>query len=533
MLALSWRCACLVTFAIMALSVRADLPPDKDNRARQPTQEQLDRQEALKLYTKALLQKSEHRYLESIHTLEAARGLDPKAAAVHRQLGALHQLLDHETDAVASFQKAVELDPDDGDAWFHCAQLQRLQSRPKEAAEALSRGTKAASLVEQPAVRYAMFLELGDVWEELKEPSKAADAFDAAWSILSKPEQLLVHAAIEPEQVLPRSAELLERVGRNAAAAKQFDRALAAFGKAGEVYPECKPRVALNLAGVYVAQEEYEKALKAVNLYLDSKPLGTEGYERKITILRKLKRDVVEALEGHLAKDRDNIPLKLLYARELASAGKLQAAEAQYASLATDAPDAEVYRGLFAVYLRTSGGDVRILNELDEALKAISAKDDKGEPVPADAHAVAQAHAMLDALRDDPKAVKAVLQAASDKLGTAELVLKTRLSLAALADHTKQLDLAERLYRSCLQNDSPHGRRDEQDIYYGLLRILWREHKHQAIVDVCESGLKNARRINRVVLYDDMARALNALGKTDEALKQADKAVAAAGAMSS
>jgi tetratricopeptide (TPR) repeat protein len=527
MLALSQRSLCLVALTLIVGLSRGELPPDRDNRARQPTQEEKDRQEALKLFTKALLQKSDHKYLEAVRTLEEARRLDPQAAGIHKTLATLHQLLDHREEAVKSYRKAVELDPEDGEAWFHFAQVLRLQNSTKEAAEALVRGVKAESLAERPADRYAMLLELGDIWEELKEPAKAADTFEQAWTILSKPEQLLVHAAIEADQVLPRSSELLERIGRNAALARQFDRAITAFGKAQQVYPENKPRLSLNRAEVYLLQEDYERALKAVNAYLESKPQGTEGYERKIVILRKLKRDVVQALEAHLSEDRDNTSLRLLYARELANAGKFSAAKEEYAKLAKEAPDADVYRGLFSVYRKTSGGK-EILESLDSALKKFS-KDEGSQPAPEPLE-LARAQAMLAALREDAESVKTTLDAASAKIATGELTLKTRLTLAALADHTKQLDQAEKLYRSCLKSVAPGGRSEELEAYIGLLNILWRQRNYEGIVDVCEQGLKNGRRINRVMLYDDLARALDCLGKTEEALQQADKAVEAAGA---
>jgi tetratricopeptide (TPR) repeat protein len=523
--------SCLV-FGILAVTARFTLaqpPEDRDDRARQPTRQELDEREALKLYTKALLQKSEHRYLQAIHSLEDAQKLDPKSAAIQRALGGLHQLLDHQDESLRCYAKAVELDPVDGETWYHYAQVLRLKNKLTEATEALTRGAKAPSLSDRAAVRFTIFMEQGDIYEELKEPAKAADAFDQAWKILEKPDPLLLEAAIEPDQVLPRSSELLERIGRNAAAAKQDERAIAAFRQAEKVDPDSKPRLCLNLSDVYFARQDYQSALTAVNTYLQGRPAGIEAYERKVKILRKLNADIPAALAGDIAKDDNNLPLHLLYARELVAAGKQEEAESEYLSLAAKSPEPDVYRGLFAVFAKQPQGGDLLLDNLDRTLRKAAPKNEKDE-TPGDPLKAAQARAMMAALRDDAQAVKVVLEAAGPKIGTGELLPQTRLALALLADHTRQLDQAERLYRSCLDGAGIGFRRDEQEVYYGLLRVLWRQRKHQEIIDLCQQGLKQGRRVNRVLFYTDMARALGQLGKMDEALKQADKAVEFAGA---
>jgi tetratricopeptide (TPR) repeat protein len=521
-----------LSVGILAVTTRcafAQQPEDRDDRARQPTRQELDEREALKLFTRALLQKSEHRYLQAIHTLEDARKLDPKSAAIERALGGLHQLLDHQDESLRCYARAVELDPGDGETWYHYAQLLRLKNKLSDAVDALARGAKAPSLADRAAVRFTIFMEQGDVDEELKDPAKAADAFDQAWRILEKPDPLLLEGAIEPDQVLPKSSELLERIGRNAAAAKQFERAIAAYRQAEKVDPESKPRLCLNLSEVYLAKQDYQSALTAVNTYLQGKPAGIEAYERKVKILRKLNADIPAALADDVAKDENNLPLRLLYARELVAAGKGEDAESEYLALAAKSPEPDVYRGLFALYAGQTKGGERLLDDLDRTLLKAAPKNEKDD-APGDPFKAAQARAMMAALREDARAVKVVLEAARPKIGTGELALQTRMSLALLADHTKQLDQAERLYRSCLEGAGIGFRRDEQEVYYGLLRVLWRQRKHQEIIDLCEQGLKQGRRVNRVLFYTDMARALGQLGKIDEALKQADKAVEVAGA---
>ena len=58
---------------------------------------------------------------------------------------------------------------------------------------------------------------------------------------------------------------------------------------------------------------------------------------------------------------------------------------------------------------------------------------------------------MLAALREDPVMVKRLLIEANERLASpVKPGFTTRSTLASLAFRTKQLDLAERLYRSCL-----------------------------------------------------------------------------------
>src|SRR2546421_928684 len=108
-----------------------------------------------------------------------------------------------------------------------------------------------------------------------------------------------------------------------------------------------------------------------------------------------------------------------------------------------------------------------------------------------------------------------------------------RLLTAALAERTGGLDLAERLYRSCLDKDGRVAdfgvrRQSEAEVYGGLLRVLNLNRKHEAIVQLCKQGLEQADATNRVMFHLDLAHALVALGKGKEALEAADAAVDAA-----
>jgi tetratricopeptide (TPR) repeat protein len=97
-----------------------------------------------------------------------------------------------------------------------------------------------------------------------------------------------------------------------------------------------------------------------------------------------------------------------------------------------------------------------------------------------------------------------------------------------LASRTKQLDYAEKLYRSCL--DKIAGSREmEADVYVGLIRVLKLRYKHQAILEVCKTGLKKAQLTNRLLFHTEMGRAYQHLEKHDEAIRAYEQAVQDAG----
>ena len=136
---------------------------------------------------------------------------------------------------------------------------------------------------------------------------------------------------------------------------------------------------------------------------------------------------------------------------------------------------------------------------------------------------------MLQVMRGDGDLVKKMLDDARQRLtGRPGLAFPTRLLLAALAARTNKLDAAESLYRSCLNPAGGVVRGDEQEVYFGLLRVLMLAHKYEDVVTVATQGLKNEN-THLAPLYEDLALAQMALGKDAEALDAADEVVRKAG----
>ncbi len=92
--------------------------------------------------------------------------------------------------------------------------------------------------------------------------------------------------------------------------------------------------------------------------------------------------------------------------------------------------------------------------------------------------------------------------------------------LAVLADKHQKLEEAEDFYRRSLMDAGPET---EALVYGGLLRVLWKANKFEAIVQVCRDGLKKSQATNQILFHNDMAKALARLGKMEAALQAADR----------
>jgi tetratricopeptide (TPR) repeat protein len=400
--------------------------------------------------------------------------------------------------------------------------------RPKEARVALRRTVKCAGIKERPDLLAQAWFDLALLAEQAADWKEAETALRQVAAILEKPAALLEVGVLSRDEITAQAAETYERLGRICLRAGAVDRAVAAFGQAQKKDPIRAARLAFNLAQVYEGQGKYRAALSRLEDYLRTQPQGTEGYELKIKLQRKLKRDadVLPELQTASGRDPANTNLKLLLAREYSLAGKADQAERIYLELLKKTVNPEVYRGLFALYKSQGArGGERVLRLLDTAVDA-GMGSDKKVGVAAEA---ASARAMLVVLRSEPELVKLMLPAAEAWLKRrAKFAYGTRALLATLAARTRQLDAAEEMYRSCLGR--PGGLQDmEADVYGGLLRVLKLRNKHAAIVALCKQGLAKAEITNRVLFHIEMARAQLLLGKHKEALAAANAAVNDAG----
>jgi tetratricopeptide (TPR) repeat protein len=482
---------------------------------------EIDHVEALKLYGLGVVAERHNRLIEAVRSYEEAARLDPKAAAPLRALAPIYLALDRTDDALEACRKALELDPDDYDTAYLYGRQLRAVNKVKEAIVVLRRTAALPGLKERPDLLLQICLELGAVCETDDDLKGAENAYRDATKVFDQPDALVEQGPYTREEIDGQAGETYERLGRLCLRAGRTDQAVAAFLQAQKKDPARAARLSYNLASVYASQGKAREALERLDEYLVTQPQGVEGYELKISLQRKLGRDdaVVPDLEAACGHDKQNISLQLLLAREYHRAGRNADAERIYLDSARDSPSPEVYRGLFDLYkAMTHPG--RVLDALDKAVGDAAAKGDKP-----DASAASRARAMLQVVRGDGELVKQLLIEANQRLRFPRgLAFQTRLVLAALAARTHQLDVAEALYRSCLERTGGVGRNEEQEVYFGLLRVLMLAHKYEEVVTVATQGLSNEATL-LAPLYEDLALAQMALGRTAEALAAADEVV--------
>jgi tetratricopeptide (TPR) repeat protein len=370
-----------------------------------------------------------------------------------------------------------------------------------------------------------MCFDLGMIAESLNDDARALQALQQVADLLENSAALADEGISSVEEIDSQACDVYERMAKICLRSKMFDQAVASFGKAqkkaGEKQAGRSNYINYSLAQVLAAKEDYAGALKPLDEYLRSGPSDLEPYKLKIELLTKLKRrpEIAPFLEACCQADKNNASLKLLLAEEYGKENRTDEARKVYEKMAEDMPRdgrarPEVYRGLFRIW-KSEGS-----KGFEKILDAFNASFPKEE------EPSLQAQAMLGALREDGEVVGALLPLSIARMRQRDgLKPQTRFFLAVLAGRTKQLDNAEKLYRSCLDDLLRGLPGNEPEVYRGLLRVLWEQHKYEGVLEVCRIGLDKSKVTNRVVFQVDLARASVLLGKNKEAVAAANDAV--------
>ncbi len=501
-------------------------PPQEHRPRRPPTKEELARREARVLYGLGILRQQRDRLNEAVRLFEEAAALDPEAAPVQRALVSLYSALGRTQDALAASGRVLQLVADDPETWALRARLLQGQGQLREAREAVQRAAACPSLRRQPDLFLQIYHQLGNQHEDLGEHEQAVKAYREILGILESPERLHeLENEADPDLVREQAVALHERIVRLWIQGGKPEQAVAAFRDAAGRYPALATRLNLQMAKVHVALGQHDAALARLDDYLRTQPVNTEGYELKAAVLEKLGRatEVLPTLEAYAQRDRHNLALQLLLARHYGQAGRAEQAERFYQALLEKHPaQPEMYRGLFTLY-REQGRVEKVLVLLEETL--IRAAERGG--LPGDAVAATRGRHMLTVLREDAELGRELVALAVGQLDAGRrLQTDTCFFLATLALRARQLPAAERLFQRCLEGKLPP--QIEVATYDGLLRVLWETRNYAAVLRVCERGLQNAAGANRLLFHLNRSRALVHLGKVEDGLAEADRAVAAA-----
>jgi tetratricopeptide (TPR) repeat protein len=518
--------------------VKPDRPQTREELQRRQAAELL--REAQALYGAGLLQGRSDRLLDALAALEKVIQLDPDAVEPRRALIPIYLAVGREAEALDTCAEVLDRDPADYETAYHRFKILRQAGKPKEAITALTVAVKSKSAESRPERLLIMLAELAAEHELTENWSEAEAAHRRAAQVLADKRQvLLATGEMQPDALDASVAQSYEHAGRCCLQAQRYADALAAFRTARDrfaAHADEKVRLRANrlnwhLCETAVAQEKWHDALTYLDLYLEQHPAALAPYERKITLLRHVGRqgDIIPSVRKAAALEPHHVGIQLLLARELSQdTGSRREAEALYLKLAERYVNPDVYRGLFKLYQSIDRME-QVLDLLDSTLKAMN---DEGENVPAEQResAADRFRAMLAVLKEDADLVGSLLPVAMRELRgrpqPQQREPQTRQLLAALAAKARKLDDAEQLLRECLPNARWNAQADA--IYGALFEVLWRAHKYEAVVELCQEALEGPRRLRGVdegYFHDRRALALSQLGKDSEALPAIDTAI--------
>jgi tetratricopeptide (TPR) repeat protein len=178
------------------------------------------------------------RYEEAIGSFERAIDLDPEDAHPHNGLGNVYYQQGRYEEAIAAYQRAIELDPEIAYPHNGLGNVYYQQGRYEEAIAAYQRAIEL-----DPEVAYP-HNNLGSVYADLGRYEEAIAAYQRAIDL-------------DPEDASPHNGlgNVYDQQGR-------YEEAIAAYQRAIDLDPEVAyPHN--NLGNVYRAQSRHEEAIKA------------------------------------------------------------------------------------------------------------------------------------------------------------------------------------------------------------------------------------------------------------------------------
>lgn len=499
------------------------------------------RREALARYGAGLWQVRRDRLLSAAKSLEAAARQDPDAATPLKELVRVYTLLGREPDAIRVARTALEKDPRDA-ATAHA--LARLLYDAGELTEAVAVAKVAAENVdaeEYPDKALAVYRDLATLLDKTDDPAGAAAALKQAVELLTdRRKAVIASGAFTAKEVDAEAADTFERLGRVLVKAGKAKDAAEAFHTAHKLFadpkkandPGAAARLDWNLSAAYAAANNPAAALNHLEAFLKLRPQAVEPYERLAALLHQAGRgeEAAPALQRYATRDPENLSLAAVLAAELArDPDTRRQADAGFAKVLAATNDPKIVRVVIRSHVETRRPG-RVLAALDEAYQQL--KDDD-EPLPdrKRAFAAERARVVAEILRGERDWTIAVIRAGADELraGT-KRAYQTWHALGLLAARHGKLDIAEVQLRYALQTAPVET---QFDVYQRLIDVLWRGRKSAAIATDCRDGLRRddlnrAFPLFRAYLNKHLALALADLGRGDEAVAAADKAIAQA-----
>ncbi|HTT85234.1 MAG TPA: tetratricopeptide repeat-containing glycosyltransferase family protein [Rhizomicrobium sp.] len=251
-------------------------------------------EQAVALFAKAVQHHSAGRLTDALASYEAAIRLDPKLAAAHGNRGVVLKSFGRPEEALASFGRALKLQPGDANTWYNQGTTLALLNRLDDAVRSYDR---AIRLKPDHAEAYA---NRGNVLTALGRPADAVHSYDKA-------------VALKPDFALAwhNRGTALEQLDRIAEALASFDRAIALQPDFADAH--------LHRGNAQQKLDRFDEAIRSYERAIALRPDFAEAYNNKGAALRILGRledslrdsDRAIALRPDFADARNNRGLVL------------------------------------------------------------------------------------------------------------------------------------------------------------------------------------------------------------------------------
>lgn len=517
----------MMTTAVLAFLVLAADPTP----IAEPDPSRKSMREAFVLYGWGVVQQRHDRLLDATRLLEESLKLDPDAVPPRKLLISLYHALGRSDEAIKTAAAVVVIDPSQTDTWRHLARMLHELNRTADGISVLTKCATVPQVVARPMDLVEVYRDLGGLYISLKMSPQASEALTKALRIFGAyPNAALVKFG-EAANVQLEIGILAEALTKANLAAGFFGPARDAALEARDAYRQANASdrlIALTpaLAAAYAGLGETAKANELLDDYLSAPRRDLSAYTLKARLFRQAgdRAGELAMLTKAVEAQPDFVELRVLLGDECRAVGqRLEAIQAYRAALDHKA-DLAAYRGLFAIFSGPGGSPAEMLKLLDGV--AARAGNREGQS-PSD-----HARAIDEALRLESAAAGLLITVAAHEIRApirqaatgSPRSFETWWILGCAAERTNQLGSAEALFRAALGIANAE---QQLKTASALMRVLEASSKFDELVTFCQNQLAG-HTAPPDFYHDQLARVLLRLGRVDEALAHADKAVSLA-----
>lgn len=474
------------------------------------------RLEARKLYVVGYMQKRRGQAAAALETLRKALEADTKSPSVLGQLVDVCLQLGLENDAMQYCKRAIEADPTNVNLLIIFARESEKRGGVDEALRAYELAARSPELRNaNPQGRLEVNDRLAALYERKGDKSGAVRVLREIVAVLEAPDKRDFDPAVIRHLARPElRISYHERLARNLRALKQPDEAIRVLERVLAMAPTAhRGRLTFEMAVTHFEAGRFPAALaeleKCIALQLQDEQLYVL-YEKTLAQLGRDK-ELVGSLAAAVAKDANNPVLRLFYAKKLLERKELAAAEEQLQRLGNRAESFPLFVQLY-----------RQRREPDKLLDALVAS--LGNP---NSQELLERQIVL--LSQDGDLVNSIADVARKRRGQTTDPKTTVANpgasflVAVLAVRAKNIGLTQEFRRFCLA-DRPGI--NLLSMEWELSELLWEAERYAELVTLC--GEIQQRQPAPPVFLRYHALALEMQGKTDDALKTAQKMIESA-----